>query len=331
MTEPESVVPLEIRAAGATHRGKVREHNEDHVLCRDDLSLFLVADGAGGHNAGEVASALAARSMANYFGATIREWHGRPEVDRFGVATGVRRLSAAVQKANHDIVEVSQSSDQHRGMGTTVVALSFSARAGLMHVAHVGDSRCYRLRAGILEALTQDHSLINDVLEQRPELDDKVLDRLPKNVITRALGMEERVRVAVRSLAVVAGDRYLLSTDGLHGMVNATTIAELLSREASPGAVVESLVTAALDAGGIDNIGVVVVDCAGGPDARIPVSARLHSAPARPPESSQPEILILGIEELDLTGAVGFTVVPRGTADTGLADALGKLIGPKKP
>src|SRR3954471_15455380 len=208
---------LVLQAGGATDVGKRRTHNEDAVLVRDDLDLYLVADGAGGHNAGEVASALCARSIANYFGATIRSTHESPEFNRFGIPHGARRLSAAVLKANRDIVEISRTSQTHRGMGTTVVAACFSARSGLMHVANVGDSRCYRLRGGHLELLTQDHSLLMDVLEQRPDIDDEVIARLPKNIVTRAIGMVSALRVSLRSHSVVVGDRYLLCSDGLSG------------------------------------------------------------------------------------------------------------------
>ena len=100
---------LVLQTGGATDVGKRRTHNEDSVLVRDDLSLYLVADGAGGHNAGEVASALCARSMANYFGATIKSSHQSPEFNRFGIPHGARRLSAAVLKANRDIVEISRT------------------------------------------------------------------------------------------------------------------------------------------------------------------------------------------------------------------------------
>ena len=263
---------LVLQAGGATDVGKRRTHNEDAVLVRDDLNLFLVADGAGGHNAGEVASALCARSMANYFGATIRSSHQSPEFDRFAIPHGARRLSAAVLKANRDIVEISRSSQAHRGMGTTVVAACFSPRSGLMHVAHVGDSRCYRLRAGHLELLTKDHSLLTDVIEQRPELDDQVLARLPKNVVTRALGMDGQLRVSMRSYAVVEGDRYLLCSDGLSGPVPATEIAATLGRDETPQQIATRLIGQANAAGGPDNIAVLVLHCQGGHQRALPAA-----------------------------------------------------------
>jgi PPM family protein phosphatase len=329
-------VSLSLDAAGATDIGKVREHNEDHVLIREDLGLYLVADGAGGHNAGDVASALAARSIANYFGSTVKKTHETPEFDRFGLAAGARRLVTAVLKANRDVIEISKSSSAHRGMGTTIVAACFSPRSGLLHVAHAGDSRCYRLRAGQLELLTQDHSLINDVLEQRPELDEKVLERLPKHVVTRALGMEEKLRVAIASHSVLAGDRYLLCSDGLSGPVEAEHIAEALGYDGSPQKIASDLVDLANLAGGPDNIAALVLAARGPAPTTVSVSARaldlagasFRARVARSPEgfASEPEILILGIEELDLEGAP----LSFDSASDGLLNALDRLVHPKK-
>ena len=154
-------LPLKVAAAGGTDIGKVRKHNEDAVLLRPDLSLFILADGAGGHNAGNVASALATTAIANFFEAT---GHGaeEPDLDAFGLAIAARRLAASLQKANEDILDIAKTSNKLRGMGTTAVALSFFPKSGLVHVAHVGDSRCYRWRDGLLELMTHDHSLIND-------------------------------------------------------------------------------------------------------------------------------------------------------------------------
>ncbi|MEI9948947.1 MAG: protein phosphatase 2C domain-containing protein [Pseudomonadota bacterium] len=324
-------VQLVLQAAGATDVGKRRTHNEDTVLVRDDLSLYLVADGAGGHNAGEIASALCARSMANYFGATIRSTHQSPEFNRFGIPHGARRLSAAVLKANRDIVEISRSSQAHRGMGTTVVATCFSARSGLMHVAHVGDSRCYRLRAGHLELLTKDHSLLTDVIEQRPELDDQVLARLPKNVVTRALGMDGQLRVSMRSYAVVEGDRYLLCSDGLSGPVSAPEIAITLGRDEPPQQIATRLIELANAAGGPDNIAVLVLHCQGGhahaspADGVPPPPPEVFNLPGDfDPDHSDPELLILGIEDLDIAEG-------KESASDGLFKALGDLIvGPRR-
>jgi protein phosphatase len=314
---------LSLKAAGRTDIGRRRQHNEDVVLVREDLGLFVVADGAGGHNAGEVASALAARSMENYFGATIRATHELPEFNRLGMPNGARRLSSAVHKANRDVVEIARTSPKHRGMGTTVVACCFSPRSGLMHVAHVGDSRCYRMRDGDFELLTQDHSLLTDVLEQRPELDDDMLARLPKNIVTRAIGLDGQLRVSIRSFSVVEGDRYLLCSDGLSGPVPAAELAELLASPDAPSAITERLLVRANDKGGPDNIAALIIDCQGGHKTALPAD----SVPPPPPEvlamfnetTSEPELLILGIQDLDVADAV--------SASDDLLKAIEDLLG----
>jgi PPM family protein phosphatase len=297
---PEQFTELTVSGSGTSDKGKKRKLNEDRLAVRDDLQLYLVCDGAGGHNAGDVAAALAVRSITNYIGATVRAAYERPEFDRFGIANGARRISAAVHKANNDIIQISRTSYQHRGMGTTVVAASFTPRSGLVHVAHVGDSRCYRFRAGHLELLTQDHSLLTDVVENRPELDDTMLDRLPRNIITRALGVDPELRVSVRSYAVVEGDRYVLCSDGLYAPLPATAISSVLRETVSSDEAAQHLVDCANDAGGPDNIAVVVVDCASGPEVALP--SGLTAPPPSPNEHyvPDPELLILGVEDVDL-------------------------------
>jgi PPM family protein phosphatase len=255
---------LVLRAFGGSDAGRRRQTNEDAVLVRPELFLYIVADGAGGHASGEIASRLAVRSIENFFGATVRDHHARPEFDRFGISSGARRLSAAVLKANRDVTQIARDSTPHRGMGTTVVAACFSPRSALLHVAHVGDSRCYRLRGEHLELLTQDHSLITDIIEQRPELSDDVLEKLPKNMVTRALGMDPELRVSLRSHAVVAGDKYLLCSDGLSTMVGADELAETLRCDEEPELLVERLIAIANAMGGPDNISALVIECEGG-------------------------------------------------------------------
>jgi PPM family protein phosphatase len=299
-SSPDQISLLTVNGSGKSDKGRRRKLNEDRLAIRDDLHLYLVCDGAGGHNAGDVAAALAVRSITNFMGATVRAAYERPEFDRFGIPNGARRVSAAVHKANSDILEISRASYQHRGMGTTVVAASFTPRSGLIHVAHVGDSRCYRLRAGHLELLTQDHSLLTDVVENRPELDDTMLERLPRNIITRALGVDPELRVSVRSHAVVEGDRYLLCSDGLYAPLPASTIATVLGEIDEPEQAAQRLVDDANEAGGPDNIAVIVVDCASGPDVALPSGL---SAPPPSPTGHympDPELLILGVEDIDL-------------------------------
>jgi len=297
---PENVVELAISGAGSTDRGRRRELNEDRILVRDDLRVYAVCDGAGGHNAGEVAAALAVRSIASQVASTAQNARRQPEFDRFGLPAGARRISAAVHRANQDIIAISRVSDQHRGMGTTCVSTLFSPRSGLVHVANVGDSRCYRLRARHLELLTQDHSLLTDVVENRPDLDDAALERLPRNLITRALGVEEELRVSVRSHAVLGGDRYLLCSDGLHTVVDAEHMAEILTSTAPRDEVSKSLVEAANHRGGPDNIAVVVVDCHAGPTRALPLGSTAPPPADFAEQAFDPEFLVLGHPGLSL-------------------------------
>jgi protein phosphatase len=236
---------------------------------------------------------------------------------------GARRLSSAVHKANRDVVEIARTSPKHRGMGTTVVACCFSPRSGLMHVAHVGDSRCYRMRDGDFELLTQDHSLLTDVLEQRPELEDDMLARLPKNIVTRAIGLDGQLRVSIRSFSVVEGDRYLLCSDGLSGPVPAQDLADVLAKPEPALEIAQQLIVLANEKGGPDNVAALIIDCQGGHKTAMPAD----SVPPPPPEvlammaqgGSEPELLILGIQDLDVADAV--------SASDDLLKAIEDLIG----
>jgi protein phosphatase len=313
-----ALVPV---AAGATDIGQ-RDHNEDCVLLRPELGLFLLADGAGGHNAGNVASALATTAVANMFETTALSLAGRPEIDRFGLWTMARRLSAAIQRANADVIGIAKKAEKYHGMGTTIVALAFSTDGDVVHVAHVGDSRCYRLRSGLLEPLTVDHSLVNDVLEMHPEVDDQLFAKMPQHVITRALGMEEGVRVPVRSLRALPGDVYLLCSDGLTAVLDDDRIEALLGDARSPDEHVRALIAAAGKAGAEDNVAALVVSLHATelppkrrPSAR-PEPAKPPPLPVRPPMSSAPEIIIVGVET---------HVVPMESASAGLLDALSRF------
>jgi serine/threonine protein phosphatase PrpC len=187
----------------------------------------------------------------------------------------------------------------------------------------VGDSRCYRLRDGHFELLTKDHSLLTEVLEQRPDVDDSVLMALPQNVVTRALGMDDRVRVSIRSLAVVERDRYLLCSDGLSAVVDASLIAKALSEAADPQTAVTRLIELANRAGGPDNIAAVVIDCRGGHEQALPASARGYAPPraAEVQDEADPELLILGIEEIDTRGRLDGDDLIR---------AVGELLGKRQ-
>jgi serine/threonine protein phosphatase PrpC len=345
---PPSVVPLalSIQAAGATDIGPTRKHNEDTVLLRSDLQLYIVADGAGGHNAGNVASALATTAIANFFENTQKETEELPEYDAFGFSTAARRLARAMQRANRDIIEIAKSSMRHRGMGTTVVAIWARLDVGMIHIGHVGDSRCYRFRAGQLEQLTHDHSLYNDVIELQPNLPEAALARLPKNVVTRALGMEDVVRAAVQTNVLLPGDKYLLCSDGLTNTLTELEILQALDTMRTPDEAVKALVGRAIEQGAQDNVAALVVFCdvagAGAgtgrmrtapfPPPRVPAGKPLppRPSPTTLTEGSSPEIVIVGMEyEVD-DPAGQIHVVPQESATEGLLSAIDSFVGPMR-
>jgi PPM family protein phosphatase len=247
-------------AAAVTDVGRQRKHNEDNVLVKTDLGLFVVADGMGGHNAGNVASALATKSLDNFFEAThVAGIPGPIPADEMDLHPEARRIVAAIRKANHDVFVISNTYTQHQGMGSTVVAAYVSTATNQIHVGHVGDSRCYRIRDGSIEQLTKDHSLINDALALKPDLSQEELARLPKNIITRALGMKDAVKVDIRSDRVRPDDVYLLCSDGLSGMISEHQMLEVLDITDDPHEGCELLIAMANEAGGNDNISALII------------------------------------------------------------------------
>ncbi|HWL89403.1 MAG TPA: protein phosphatase 2C domain-containing protein, partial [Polyangiaceae bacterium] len=257
---PSLAAPIHIRSASATHTGR-REVNEDAALVRPDLDLFVLADGAGGQGAGDVASQLAIEAIASAFEASGEGREERADIDAFGLYVDARRLASAIQQANRAVMERAKGEKSPQPMGTTVVAVLPRASYGAIHVAHVGDSRCYRWREGMLELMTEDHSLLHDVLETWPDMADDVLKKLPRNVVTRALGMLEHLRVTVRTLDLHAGDRYLLCTDGITEALAPHRLGLLLGGAKSADEAADALVGAARDAGARDNITALVVIC----------------------------------------------------------------------
>jgi PPM family protein phosphatase len=286
---------LQTVAAGLTDVGRQRRHNEDHILVREDFGLFVVADGMGGHNAGNVASALVTKSVDNFFIATEEGPLPPPKADEIEISDGARRLGAAVRKANRDVYEISSTHQQHHGMGSTVVAIYIPPGSDDVHIAHVGDSRCYRVRDGQIKQLTRDHSLINDALDIKPDLTDADLARLPKNIITRALGMKDVVKVDVRTEKIQPGDIFLLCSDGLSGMVNDADLSDVLGMTEQVADTCEVLVAMANDAGGTDNISAVVVRVV--ELERAAISLPPSRTPSMPPRGLGPPMLEIVSED----------------------------------
>jgi len=254
----EATVGMRVTAAGRTDVGRQREHNEDSFSLLDQHGLFIVADGMGGHRAGDVASKMATETISAFFNTTAREDATWPFHYDPTLSAEENRLVTGIKVANKSIYEASTRSRDHHGMGTTVVGMLFSPRARRIYIGHVGDSRCYRIRDKAISQLTQDHSLLNDYLRAMPDLTEEQKEELPRNVITRALGMTENVQVDVSSDEPRVGDVYVLCSDGLSGMITDEQILDvvLTTRNAEDAAV--QLVALANAHGGEDNITAVV-------------------------------------------------------------------------
>lgn len=250
-------------AAGLSDVGRQREHNEDRFVMLPEHSLFVVADGMGGHRAGDVASTIATTEVAEFFKTTMSEDITWPFPFDASKTEEENRLICGIKLANRKIYDKALGSRDLHGMGTTVVGLLYAPKKNQVYVAHVGDSRCYRVRAGQIEQLTRDHSLINEYLQAMPELPSEQRENLPKNVITRALGMHDQVQVDVRVDVPHVGDVYVLCSDGLSGMVSDQEIADIVTAHVNDlEAAVKKLIERANEHGGEDNVTAVVVKVA---------------------------------------------------------------------
>ncbi|MDD9935978.1 MAG: Stp1/IreP family PP2C-type Ser/Thr phosphatase [Myxococcales bacterium] len=251
---------MRIHAAGLTDVGLQRDHNEDTFGCLGEYNLYLVADGMGGHQSGEVASSMAAESMRAFFEATEKEDATWPFPIDPNLTLAENRLAASIKMANKQIFERSIMDHATQGMGTTVVGVLLCVERKVAYVAHVGDSRAYRVRDGQIVQLTRDHSLVNDYLMMMPDMPKEAMDVLPKNVITRALGMQDSVVVDLTTEDVREGDRFVLCSDGLSGQVADERIREVVDEAGDDlEQATEVLVQESNDAGGDDNVTVVIV------------------------------------------------------------------------
>jgi serine/threonine protein phosphatase PrpC len=251
--------------------GRVRENNEDSICLAPELNLFVLSDGMGGQACGEVASRLATETIV----AKCRDGHGGAGVsvdgERVeGASDTVNRLADAVRAANLAVYQESQKSMELQGMGATVVAVWLTA--GRITVAHVGDSRAYRLRDGQFEQLTEDHSFVAEQVRRGAMTEQEAGTSKLQNVLTRALGVDESVPVDVDEQILLEGDTILLCSDGLTRELSDAQIAAVLGEADVAQQAVDKLVDLANQAGGEDNITAVVVRNApkgGGPLTRM--------------------------------------------------------------
>ena len=302
---------IRVIAAGRTDVGLHREHNEDSFAILDQHGLYLVADGMGGHKAGDVASKMATETLRAFFDSTAREDATWPFHYDPALSAEENRLMAGIKVANKSIYERSATSDEHRGMGTTLVGVLVAPESARAYIGHVGDSRCYRVRGRSITLLTQDHSLVNEYLRAMPHLSAEQRDELPRNVITRALGMNDRVVVDVASEEALAGDRYVLCSDGLSGMISDDEILRTLLAHDDDNAACEALIALANQHGGEDNITAVVVRIvgdSGSSEARFSADSTRETVPPGPPDDEPGET---GESPAASAEAVAVTLVPE--------------------
>jgi protein phosphatase len=245
-------------AAGATDVGRKRTHNEDVYLMRPELGLFIVCDGMGGHSAGEVAAGIAAKTISEFFDSCQRDpegtWPFKP--DR-GLDDVGGRLGVAMRLANRRIREAAEEDARRRNMGTTGVLAFLTANETF--IAWAGDSRAYLFHAGAISQVSEDHSLLSDMI-RAGKLTPQEIENFPhKNVITRALGPSEIVKPDTKPVEMAVGDVMLLCCDGLHGLVKDDDMAAILAANPDLTTACKVLVDTANANGGTDNITVILV------------------------------------------------------------------------
>jgi protein phosphatase len=249
--------PLRIEVAGETNVGMKRNHNEDNFSILEDSGLYIVADGMGGHASGEVASKMAVEAMREFFAATAsdpeRTWPYKMDRSK---GYEENRLITGIKLANLRIYEAAQRDPRQRGMGTTIVTI-FAVEDGV-YIAHVGDSRVYRVRDGKLEQLTEDHSLLNDYIKMKRLTPEEIANFPHKNVIVRALGMKDTVKVDTRFEQPKADDLYILCSDGLSGPVADPELLDISAQSPDLKTAATRLIERANANGGPDNITVVL-------------------------------------------------------------------------
>jgi protein phosphatase len=265
-----------------TDTGRQRNANEDSLFT--DAPLFVVADGMGGAQAGEVASRAAAESFAHDLPAATA-----PE----------QLLQETIEGANRTIHELARKDPGLAGMGTTITAALVDLDAEEVAIGHVGDSRAYRLRGGRFEQLTRDHSLVEEMRRKGQLTDAQAEDHPQRSIITRALGPEPEVEVDLRTVPVSAGDVFLICSDGLTTMLADAKIAQVLARATSLQSAVKALVDEANRAGGRDNITVVLF--------------RLEDAEGAPGAANEGATLIGG--DAEAAGLTATEVRKRAAAD----------------
>ena len=247
-----------LHAGGCSDRGPVRRTNEDALFKDEALGLLIVADGMGGHAAGEVASQLAIEAVTSFIRRTSEDQeHSWPYGIDSGLSFNANRLRTAVHLANRRVFREAENHDDYTGMGTTIVAALVAD--GTMSIAHVGDSRMYLAANGKLVQLTRDDSWAATVLGQGPLNGALPTEQHPmRHVLTNVLGARDNTEIHMQERKIAPREILLLCTDGLHGSLDDSAIQDLLSKQSSMERTAEALVRAALDRGCRDNVTALV-------------------------------------------------------------------------
>jgi PPM family protein phosphatase len=247
-----------LQTASLTDPGRVRDHNEDCIESRPEIGLFVLADGMGGYNAGEVASGMATSLISD---GLEEAWKPR-DVDRLSrdeaKALSMKLIEEQIARANSAIFTTSQNNPECAGMGTTLVVCLYYDN--FMTVAHIGDSRLYRLRGEAMEQVTRDHSLLQEQLDSGLITPEEAKLSQNKNLVTRALGIDPTVEPELHVYETQPDDIYVLCSDGLSDMVDDEEIRlTLITLKTNPSLTVQQLVQAANDNGGRDNISAMLI------------------------------------------------------------------------
>ena len=251
-------LPQSLQSASLTDPGRVRDHNEDCIESRPEIGLYVLADGMGGYNAGEVASGMATSLISD----GLQDAWNPKDAERMGrdeaKATTERLIREQIARANSAIFTTSQNNPECAGMGTTLVVTLFFDN--FMTVAHIGDSRLYRLRGETMEQVTRDHSLLQEQLDSGLITPEEAKLSQNKNLVTRALGIDPSVDPELHVYETQVDDTYLLCSDGLSDMVEDEEIRlTLITLKSNPNLTVQQLVQAANDNGGRDNISAMLI------------------------------------------------------------------------
>lgn len=245
------IMPYNVVAFGLSHVGRVRQNNEDAWMGLDEPFFYVLADGMGGHLAGEVASQEAARGLCEI---VQENWKDADQVSFHDMRKALR---LAIEQVNRRVYKKSRSDPYLKGMGTTLCCIYFHPK-GVIY-AHVGDSRIYRLRHKRFEQLTKDHSLCRELVDQGQLTEKQAPDFLYKNIITRAIGTEPTVEPSVHLSDISEGDIYLMCTDGLSDLLTTREMHGILNQKMPIDDTVREFVATANARGGHDNITVVVM------------------------------------------------------------------------